>query len=646
MAAPAVAGDRSPVALKLGFRGSLGHLVAAVRLCWVAAPWALVGQSLLSVTSGVGGWAAALLTKAIVDRLVAASPSRPAEGLLLLAIALGATGTVMAAHASASRYLLGIMERALRAEVTTRLYTAVNGLAGLARLEQPEFQDRVQLAQNAGRAGPSECVNGALTIAQGALTLTGFVTSLTVIAPGMTAVVLLAVLPTVWVEVMLSRRRAAMVWRLGHAERREIFYSMLLSSLEAAKEIRLFRLGDYFGGRLLRELSHINREQHAMDRRTFVGQFLLTLLGSVIAAGGLVWAIGMAGAGRLTPGDITLFVSAVAGTQAALAMTVMQYGLVQQALLLFDHYRRVVSEPSDLPVPASPEPCPPLRRGIELRDVWFRYSEGHPWILRGVTLTITADESVALVGLNGAGKSTLVKLLCRFYDPVRGSILWDGVDLRRLDPGELRDRLGVVFQDFMCYDLTAAENIALGDVRGAHDAAAIERAARLAGCHDAIAALPRGYDTILSRMFFDDADDPEAGAMLSGGQWQRVAVARALLRSRRDLLIMDEPSSGLDAEAEHELHSRLRELRHGQTSVLISHRLSTVRDADLIVVLEGGVVVEQGRHQELMALGGRYAALFELQARGYQDAAGDAPGDGTADGTGDGTGAVPVARAG
>jgi ATP-binding cassette subfamily B protein len=622
MAGPTDGPGDDRAAVRLGVAGTARHLAAALRLCRSAAPGVLLAQVLLTVLAGVWGWVAALLARAVVDRLTA-DPADPDGTLTLLAVGLGAVGIAVAAEAAVSRYLDAALERALRVVVTTRLYAAVNRLTGLARLEQPRFQDRIQLAMNAGRAGPGQIVTGAFGIAQGVLTFVGFVGSLLAVAPVMVAVVCAAVVPTLWVEVALGRRRAAMAWRISHAERREVFYTMLLSSLEAAKELRLFGLGDFFAGRLLRELTHINREQRMVDRRAFAGHVTLAVLGSVIAAGGLVWAIGLAGRGRLTAGDVTLFIAAVAGTQAALTATVTQYGLVQQALLLFDHYRAVVSEPADLPVRATPQRCPPLRVGLDLRDVWFRYAEDQPWILRGVTLTIPAGGSVALVGLNGAGKSTLVKLLCRFYDPVRGSIHWDGVDLRDLDPGELRDRLGVVFQDFMSYDLTAAENIGVGDVARIDDPAGIEHAARLAGCHDPIERLPRGYDTFLSRLFFADPAEPETGTVLSGGQWQRVAVARALLRAGRDVLILDEPSSGLDAEAEYTLHARLRDLRQGRTSILISHRLSTVRDADRIVVLESGTVVECGRHADLMATDGRYATLFGLQARGYREANGD-----------------------
>jgi len=321
-------------------------------------------------------------------------------------------------------------------------------------------------------------------------------------------------------------------------------------------------------------------------------------------------------------GDISVFVAAMAGVQGALRALVTDWVAVHHALLMFGHYQAVVLAEPDLPVRSPPRPVPPLRRGIELRDVWFRYSDDHPWVLRGVDLVIPHGHAVALVGVNGAGKSTLVKLLCRFYDPTLGTVSWDGVDLRDLHPAELRRRIGAVFQDYMEYDLPAAENIALGDLSALGDRGRTVAAARQAGVHDTLAALPLGYDTLLSRIFFGAADqaDPQTGAMLSGGQWQRVALARGLLRDNCDLLILDEPSSGLDPEAEHEIHRRLRAHRARRTSLLISHRLAAVRDADLIVVIADGQVCEQGDHSGLLAAGGTYARLFELQAQGYQSA--------------------------
>jgi ATP-binding cassette subfamily B protein len=259
------------------------------------------------------------------------------------------------------------------------------------------------------------------------------------------------------------------------------------------------------------------------------------------------------------------------------------------------------------------------RRGIEFRDIWFRYQPTSDWVLRGASFEIPHRAAVGLVGLNGAGKSTLVKLLCRMYDPQRGQILWDGDDLANLDPAAVRARIGAVFQDFMTYDLTARENIGLGEPNRLGDDAAIRHAADIAGIHDDIVALPRGYDTTLSRVHFPDDGDDRDTALLSGGQWQRLALARAFLRDA-ELLILDEPSSGLDAAAEAAVHERLRTLRRGRTSLLISHRLGTLRDADRLVVIESGVVAQEGTHDELVAAGGTYARLFALQARAYQAA--------------------------
>ncbi|WP_433499742.1 ABC transporter ATP-binding protein [Sphaerimonospora sp. CA-214678] len=286
---------------------------------------------------------------------------------------------------------------------------------------------------------------------------------------------------------------------------------------------------------------------------------------------------------------------------------------------MFGHYVAVADAEPDLPLPSHPLSVPPLRQGIELRDVWFRYSENHPWLLRGVNIRIPTGKALAVVGLNGVGKSTLIKLLCRFYDPEHGAILWDGVDIRDADVTELRQRIGVTFQDHMDYSMTAAENIAVGNLKVIDDEARIQDAAKLAGVHNAITRLPRGYRTLLTRIFFSESEkeNQETGVVLSGGQWQRLALARALMRNDRDLMILDEPSSGLDAKAEHEIHLALKKHRT-KTSILISHRLSTVREADRIVILSDGIITEEGNHDTLMSLNGEYAKLFRLQASGYQ----------------------------
>jgi ATP-binding cassette, subfamily B, bacterial len=304
---------------------------------------------------------------------------------------------------------------------------------------------------------------------------------------------------------------------------------------------------------------------------------------------------------------------------STMSMIISSAAMAYRALLMFRSYQDVLTEEADLPVRADPVPALALRRGIEVDDVWFRYGPDQPWILRGVSCFIPHGQAVALVGHNGAGKSTLVKLLCRFYDPDRGRILWDGVDLRDMDPAGLRNRISVVFQDYMDYELSAAENIAVGDLSLAGQDDCLIAAAERAGIHDALTSLPKGYQTLLTRTYFDlaDKEDPQTGVLLSGGQWQRVALARAFLRGGRDLLILDEPSSGLDAEAEHQIHASLAGERDGRSTVLISHRLNTIRDAEHIVVLSDGVISEQGNHDVLIARSGIYARLFALQARGY-----------------------------
>lgn len=320
------------------------------------------------------------------------------------------------------------------------------------------------------------------------------------------------------------------------------------------------------------ERTRSDQARRRMDRRESLIQTLLGLMGAGIAGAGLVWVVHAAGNGRLTIGDVPMFVAALAAVQGGLAGLVADVTTTHHNLLLFTYYQAVVHAGPDLPASDRPTSPPPLRVGIELDNVWFRYDDDRPWVLRGITLTIAHGETLALGGANGAGKSTLVKLLCRFYDPTRGTIRWDGVDLRDISAAELRQRIGATFQDYMHYDLTDAEN-----------------------------------NTV------------RVGMTLSGGQWQRLALARAFLRNRCDLLILDEPSAGLDPDAEAEIHHAMREHRTGRTTLLITHRLGAVRDADLIVVLRDGQVAETGRHDELITADTHYARMFTRQASGYRE---------------------------
>ncbi|MEU1840737.1 ABC transporter ATP-binding protein [Micromonospora chersina] len=603
-------------------RRAVRHARSALGLTWRAAPAGTLVDLLLALLAGAAPVAVAGLTKLVLDRLTGTAARGLPLALLGAGLAGAAAAGVILPHLR--RYVEAERTRAVSRLVRRRLFDAVSRLVGLVRLEDPGYQDRLQAAQQTGHLGPTQLTGSLLGGVQSVVAIGGFLGVLLALSPLTGLLVLLAALPTLWMQLRLNRARAAMVLRLEHFQRRDLFFAQLITGVPAAKEVRLFGLGRFFGERMLDELHGMHRVERRLDARETRAQALLALLGAVVAGVGVVWVVSRAATGRVGVGDVALFLAAVPGVQGALGALVGQVGAVHQALLLFDHYDEVIRAESDLPVPAAPRAVPPLRHGIELRDVWFRYSPEHPWVLRGVDLTLPAGATTALVGLNGAGKSTLVKLLCRFYDPERGAILWDGVDVREFDPAALRERLGAVFQDFMPYDLTAAENIAVGDLTAHDDPDRLRAAARQAGVDGVLAALPHGYDTLLTRIFFGgpDRDDPRAGVVLSGGQWQRVALARGFLRADRDLLVLDEPSSGLDAEAEHDLHSRLRTLRRGRTSLLVSHRLNAVRDADAIVVLADGRVAEHGDHDTLLVAGRGYARLFALQARGYRQ---DAP---------------------
>lgn len=595
-------------------RPSARALATGTRLAWRAgAAWVAL-LAIVTVISSSLPIAAAWLTKFTLDRIVVGDS---AATLIAVAVALAMVGLLAAVSSHAIPYLRTELDRAAGLAAQDQLYTAVNRLPGLAKFEDPDFLDRLRLAQLAGGRTPSEVVTGGLAILGGLVTIGGLFGSLFVLSPLMMVAVFASAVPSLAAQIALSRRRAATMWKLGPIERREFFYSRLMADSQAAKEIRLFGVGGFLHGRMLTERRRANAQYRQLDRRELIIQTALGALAAAIAGTGLVWAISRARHGLLTVGDVSMFVTAVATIQGGLAGLVGHVAYTYQQVMLFEHFQSIQDAKPDITIRRSPIQIPPLRHGIEVQDVWFRYTQEHPWILQGVDLTIPYGKAIGLVGRNGSGKSTLVKLLCRFYDPTRGSITWDGVDLREIDPAELRARIGVVFQDFMNYDLTARENIGLGDLAALGNNRRIEQAGLQAGIHQDLAALPRGYESLLTRTF-SDRTDPTAGISLSGGQWQRIALARAMLRGDRDFLILDEPNSGLDAEAEYEIHTRLTEHRRGRTTLLVSHRLGALRDADQLAVLDQGQIVEHGNHIQLMDRHGLYARLFTMQASYYR----------------------------
>ncbi|MFE9580995.1 ABC transporter ATP-binding protein [Nocardia sp. NPDC006044] len=592
------------------------RLRTAWQLCWATGRGLTLVQVVITLIGGFLASAVTWSTKFTMDGLAEPGHSRQ---LVAAVSVLAVAGLLGACEPRVAEYVRAELNRRAYLLMNDRLFTAVGEFQGLERFEDPKLLDRIRSAQQSTSNAVAPATTGLFSAVRDLVSLAGLLATVYLLAPVMALILVLSAVPVFFAQLSLARRFAGMLDTMSASSRRQFQLSALNSDVRAVKEIRLFGLVDFFRERVLSAIVATNHAQRDLDRRQLRVQASLSALGSVIGAGGLAWAVYAASHGRLSIGDVSAFVTAVAAAQAALSGLVTKISGAHRGLLQLDHYVRVVNMPPDRPAPALPAVLPTLSDGIELVDLWFRYDESQPWVLRGLDARIAHGELLGVVGRNGAGKSTLIKLLCRFYEPDRGVIRWDGVDIRDVPIKELRRRLGVLFQDFMEYDLTVAENIGIGDLPALSDQRRIEWAAAEAEISEKIETLPHGYATMLSRIFFKETDktDAEHGVTLSGGQWQHIAIARTFMRDDRELLILDEPGSGLDAEAEHRLHRRLAAHRTGRTSVLVSHRLGAVRDADRILVLDEGRIAEEGTHAALMALNGQYARMFTVQAQGY-----------------------------
>jgi ATP-binding cassette, subfamily B, bacterial len=407
-----------------------------------------------------------------------------------------------------------------------------------------------------------------------------------------------------WQGFQLMRRQSP-------ARRMMNYLTTLLTTDNHHKESQLYTLGPFLIDRYRRLFEGYYAANRRLIIRRYLSGFLWGLLTTLTTSATYLYVAYRTVFGALTLGDLTLFTGAATSIQSNFQSLLSGLSsMYEHNLYLTTLFELLASEPA-ISAPAAPLPLRrPFLEGIEFRDVSFTYPGTDAKALDRVSFTIQPGETVAIAGSNGAGKTTLVKLLARLYDPDEGAILIDGHDIREYDPNDLRREIGALFQDYATYQLTAGENIGLGQVERLEDMPAIQTAATRGGADGIIAGLPDQYGTILGRWF-------EAGQQLSGGQWQKIALARAFMRDAQ-ILILDEPTAALDAQAEFELFTRLKELTQGKTTIFISHRFSSIRLADRILVLENGLLIEHGTHQELLALNGRYAELFNLQAASYR----------------------------
>ncbi|MGC2160274.1 MAG: ABC transporter ATP-binding protein, partial [Silvibacterium sp.] len=431
-------------------------------------------------------------------------------------------------------------------------------------------------------------------------------------SPWMILLLIAGVLPAFFGETHFAFLGYAKNFRQTPAKRQMDYLRQVGGSKEAAKELKLFNLSDYLTNRFRSLSKKIYDEDVALSRRKLLWGGLLSLISTLGYYGAYVFAIYEAVMGRYpTIGVFSLITLAIqqSSTNFQQAFSTAS-GIADQALFLtdliafFEMKPTVQTKPNALPAPR------PIRRGFEFRNVSFAYPGTERRVLKDFNFSLRPGERIALIGENGQGKTTVVKLITRLYDPTEGQILLDGIDLREYDLEDLHQEIGVIFQDFMRYEMTARENIAIGRVELPHTEEEIESAAQKSLAQGVIERMPGRYDQMLGRRF-------EGGVDLSGGEWQKIALARAYLRDAQ-LLVLDEPTAALDAKSELEVFERFAELTAGKMALLISHRFSTVRMADRIVVLEGGRLVEEGTHQQLMALGGRYAEMFEMQAASYR----------------------------